>query len=115
MIPEIKLVKVIPKKALKTVWKKVSDKPLPDVSAFRLKDEKFLETVNLIRKNKGVTDTRVKEYGRDFDDRFIEACTFEFEGHLIIFVKESASLVESLEHELEHVATWKHEDLHKNI
>jgi hypothetical protein len=112
MIPQIAGVVVIPKRKLISAWKKVADKPLPDVTAYILKDEAFLKTVNLISKNKGVRDTRVKEYGIDFDNEIVEAYSFEFEGHLIIFIKESAPLRESLEHELDHIANWKHLDKH---
>jgi uncharacterized protein YjaZ len=48
----------------------------------------------------------------DFNNKLIEACTFEFEGHLIVFVRESVPLVNALEHELKHVAEWKHLDVH---
>ena len=112
MIPKIDNVKVVSKRKLISVWKKVTDEPLPDVTAYILKDEEFLKAINLIKKNKGVRDTRVKEYGIDFGDKIIEACTFEFEGHLIVFIKESAALQESLEHELKHVSNWKHLDKH---
>jgi hypothetical protein len=112
MIPKIDNVKVVSKRKLISVWKKVTDGPLPDVTAYILKDEEFLKAVNLINKNKGVRDTRIKEYGVDFDNKIIEACTFEFEGHLIIFIKESGSLQEALEHELRHVSNWKHLDKH---
>jgi hypothetical protein len=112
MIPDVKDVKIIPRRNLKAVWNKISDKPLPDILAYVLPDDKFLETVNLINQNKKVTDTRIKEYGLDFDNKYIEACTFEFEGQMIVFVKKSANLGESLYHELKHVSTWKHEDKH---
>jgi len=112
MIPEVKSAKVIPNRVLKRVWKTVSNKPLPEIYAYSLTDEAFLSTVKLLQKKKGVTDTRLEEYGVDFDNRLIDACTFEFEGHMIVFVKESVPLVDVLEHELRHVAKWKHEDTH---
>ena len=112
MKPELKGAKVISDRVLKSVWKKVSGKPLPDVLAYSLRDKEFLSTVKLLQSNKGVIDTRVKEYGVDFDNRLIEACTFEFEGHLIILVKQSVPLADTLEHELKHVAKLKHMDVH---
>ena len=112
MIPDTKSAKVIPNKVLKTVWKKVSKKPFPEINAYSLTDKAFLLAVKLLQKKNGVTDTRVEEYGVDFDNRLIDACTFEFEGHMIVFVKESAPLQDTLEHELRHVAKWKHEDTH---
>ena len=79
--PEIQSAKNISKKLLRSVWKKISDKPFPDVYAFTLEDSEFLSTLDLLQKQKRVIDTRVKEYGVDFDNKFIEACTFEFKGH----------------------------------
>jgi len=112
MKPEIKSAKVISNKVLCSAWKKVSDKPLPEIYAYSLTDKAFISTVKLLQKNKAVTDTRVQEYGVDFENKLIEACTFEFEGHMIILIKESVPLDDALEHELEHVAKWKHEDSH---
>ena len=37
---------------------------------------------------------------------FIEACTFRFEGNFVIFVKQTVPLVEALNHELTHIASW---------
>ena len=112
MNPEIKSVKTISNKILRSVWKGISDKPLPDVLAYTLTDKAFISNLKLLQKNRGVIDTRVKEYGMDFNNEFIEAFTFEFEGHLIVFVRESVPLVDALEHELRHVAKWKHMDVH---
>lgn len=104
---EIKSAKIISSKMLRSVWKRISDKPLPDIYAYTLKDQVFLSTIKKLQRLDDVVDTRVKEYGLDFDNRFIEACTFEFKGHLIVFVKESVPLVDALEHELKHVKNWK--------
>ena len=60
--------------------------------------------LKLLRKNPSVIDTRVKEYGVDFNDKYIEACTFVFEETFIILIKQSADLVESLKHELTHIS-----------
>lgn len=56
-----------------------------------------------------VIDTRVKEYGVKIDNKFIEACTFRFKEHFIIFVRQTVPLVNALEHELRHVASWNFE------
>lgn len=114
MNPEIKSVKNVSNKILRSVWKRISDKPLPDVLAYTLNDKTFISNLKLLQKNGGVIDTKVKEYGVDFNNEFIEACTFEFEGHLIVFVRESVPLADALEHELRHVAKWKHLDVHKS-
>lgn len=105
-IPEIPSVKPVPTKRLRSVWKRISDKPFPDVYAFRLEEKEFLSNLELLQKNKRIIDTRVSEYGLKVPNQFIEACTFEFKGHLIIFVKQTVPLVKALEHELRHVASW---------
>jgi hypothetical protein len=110
MEPNVKSAKVISTQTLKCVWDKVSDKPMPELYAYLLTEKEFRKTLNLIQKNKSINDTRSKEYGIDFKNKLIEALTFEFEGHMVVFVKESAPLEETLKHELKHVASWKHED-----
>lgn len=112
MKPEVKSAKAISTQTLRAIWKKVSAKPMPKIYAYLLNDKEFLKTVRLIRKNENITDTRVTEYGVDFNNTLIEASTFEFKGNMIVFVKESASLEAALKHELEHISVWKHEDLH---
>jgi len=103
---EIYSAKSVPKKLLRSVWTRVSDKPLPDVYAFTLEEKEFLSNLELVQKNKRIIDTRVSEYGVRVPNQFIEALTFEFKGHLIIFVKQTVPLVDALEHELRHVASW---------
>ena len=102
-IPEINSAKSISTKRLRNVWKRISDKPLPDVYAFVLEDNEFLSTLNLLRKQAGIVDTRVREYGVDFPNKFVEACTFKFKGHWVVLVKQSVSLNDALEHELRHI------------
>jgi hypothetical protein len=108
-IPELPSAKAVSTRLVRSVWKKISDKPLPDVYAYTLEDEFFFSILKQVQSNKGVIDTRIKEYGVKVDNLFIEAFTFEFKGHLIIFVKKSANLASSLEHELRHVDNWKKE------
>ncbi len=105
-IPDLPSAKAVSTKRLRSVWKRISDKPLPDVYAFTLEEKEFLSNLELLQKNKGIIDTRVSEYGLKVPNQFIEACTFEFKGHLIIFVKQTVPLVDALEHELRHVASW---------
>ena len=107
---EIHSARSVPKKLLRSVWKRISDKPLPDVYAFTLEEKEFLSNLELVQKNKRMIDTRVAEYGLKVPNQFIEALTFEFEGHLIIFVKQTTPLVDALEHELRHVASWNPQD-----
>ena len=106
MIPTIHSAKSVSTKTLRSVWKKISDKPFPDVFAFTLDDDEFLSDLRLLQKTAGVIDTKVEEYGVDFSNKYIEACTFEFEGHMIIFVREKVPLIDALEHELKHVESW---------
>jgi hypothetical protein len=104
--PETQSAKSVSNKILRSVWGKISDKPFPDVYAFTLEENEFLSTLGLLQKQNKVIDTRVKEYGIKVDNKFIEAYTFRFKGHFVIFVKQTVPLVNALEHELEHVASW---------
>ena len=108
--PETASAKSISKKLLRSIWKKISNKPLPDVYAYTLEENEFLSTLELLQKQNQVIDTRVKEYGVKVDNKFIEACTFKFKGHFVIFVKQAAPLVDALEHELKNISTWKFKD-----
>ena len=108
--PETQSAKNVPRKLLRSVWEKISNKPFPDVYAYTLKDSEFLSTLALLQKQNSVIDTRVKEYGVKIDNEFIEACTFKFKGHFIIFIKQSVPLVDAINHELIHVASWNLKD-----
>lgn len=103
-IPELPSIKSIPEEVLANLWRKISDKPLPEVYAFTLNSKDFGYMLNLVQKNPGVEDSRVREYGVDFDNRFIEAYSFRVnEGYFVVLVKQSVPLQESLEHELRHI------------
>jgi hypothetical protein len=102
-IPGVPSAKSVSNKRLTNIWKKISDNPLPEMHAFTLNDRDFFFLLDKIQKTPGVKDTRVKEYGVDFDNRFIEAFSFKAKGHFLILIKQSASLGASLEHELRHI------------
>jgi hypothetical protein len=104
---DVKSAKTITDRTILKVWRKISDKSMPDVYAYTLEDDFFFSFLKQVQSNKGVIDTRIKEYGVKVDDLFIEAFTFEFKGHKVIFVKKSADLASSLAHELRHVVNWK--------
>ena len=104
--PKTPSAKSVSNKILRSVWGKISDKAFPDVYAFTLEENEFLSTLELLQKQDKVIDTRVKEYGERVDNKFIEACTFRFEGHFVVFVKQTVPLVDALEHELRHIASW---------
>ena len=103
---DIHSAKSVPNKLLRTIWKRISNSPLPDVYAYTLGEKEFLSNLELLQQNKRIIDTRVSEYGLSVPNGLIEALTFEFKGHLIIFVKQKVPLVGALEHELKHVASW---------
>jgi hypothetical protein len=102
-IPELPSAKAVSTKRLRSVWKRISDKPFPDVYAFTFDENDFFHMLNLLQKNPGVTDTRLKEYGISFGNKHIEACTFQFKEQMIILVKQTAPLIDCLEHELRHI------------
>ena len=88
---------------LTNVWKKISDKPLPDVGAFTLSDKDFFFLLNQVQKNQWVKDTRVKEYGLEFDNKYIEAFSFKARKRFFILIRQSVPLAASIEHELRHI------------
>ena len=59
--------------------------------------------LNMVQKNPGVKDSRVKVYGINFDNSFIEAFSFKINDLFVIFVRQSVPLQNSLEHELQHI------------
>jgi hypothetical protein len=78
---------------------------LPDLIAITLNDDDFLHFIDIMHSNPGVKDTRVKEYGINFDDTYIEACSFKVNNQFFIVVRQSAPLTDSVEHELRHIIT----------
>jgi len=105
IIPELPSAKPISTRTVRSVWKKISDKPFPDVYAFTVNDHDFFFLLDRVQKNPGVKDTRVKEYGLLFDNKFIEAFSFKVNSHFLILIKQSAPFAPSLEHELIHLST----------
>jgi hypothetical protein len=103
-IPELPSAKAVSPKIVKNVWKKISDKPFPDVYAFIVDDKDFFFLLERVQENPSMKDTRVKEYGVNFDNRFIEAFSFKVKGHFLIVIKKSVPLNASLEHELRHLS-----------
>jgi hypothetical protein len=95
-IPELPSIKCVSERILWDLWKKISDKPLPEVYAYTLNNKDFDYLLNLLQKNPGVKDTRVRAYVIDFDNRFIEACSFKMnEDYFVVLIKQSAPLQES--------------------
>ena len=106
-IPELSArgsAKAVSTKLLRSVWNKISDKPFPDVYAFIFDDNDFFLLLNRLQESPSVTDTRVKEYGVNFDNKYIEACSFKVKSYFVILVKQSAPLSSPLEYELKHIA-----------
>ncbi len=106
-LPELTSARTVSTKLLKSVWKETTNKPFPTMYAYTFDEKDFVHMLKLLQRNPSVVDTRVKEYGVDFNDKYIEACTFVFEEAFIILVKQSADLIESLNHELKHISQGK--------
>ena len=83
-IPEFPSIKSFPKKMLANIWVTISDKPLPETQAFTPDNKDFAYLLNLVQKNPGVVDYRVREYGVDFDNLFIEAFSFKVEDCFVV-------------------------------
>jgi hypothetical protein len=107
-IPGVPSAKSVSNKRLTSIWKNISDKPLPEMHAFTLDDKDFFFLLDMIQKTPSVQDTRIKEYGIDFDNKYVEAYSFKVKNYFVILVKQTAPLVASLEHELKHILTADH-------
>jgi len=94
---------------LLSVWKNISDEPLPKVRAFQVCAKDFN---NIIRKQKCLdNDIReIKEWGRILSVKGTDACVFNAETHdnidYIILIRSNSyhSLEKILTHELIHIA-----------
>ncbi len=101
-LPQLPSTDPVSDKILISAWKKISDKPIPEVYAFTFDDRDFLRIVNLLQTTPGMISTR-GDYGLGFDNKNVKARTFQFKGTFIILVKQDASLIDCLEHELRQI------------
>jgi hypothetical protein len=101
-LPQLPSTDPVSDKILINVWKKISDKPIPEVYAFTFDDRDFLRMVNLLQTTPGMISTR-REYGLSFDNKNVEARTFQFKDTFIILVKQDAPLSECLDNELRQI------------
>ena len=99
-LPQLPSTNPVSDRVLSSVWKKISNEPFPDVYAFTFDDRDFVRMSNLLQTTPGIMDARVEKVGVGFDNKYVEACTFEFKGQMIILVKQSADLTDCLEREL---------------
>ena len=99
-LPQLPSTKPVSDIVLSSVWKKISNEPFPDVYAFTFDDGDFVRMSNLLKTTPGIMDTRVETVGAGFDNKYVEACSFQFKGQMIILVKQSANLTDCLEREL---------------
>ncbi len=73
----------------------------------------FFFLLKRVQENLGVEDTRIKEYGVDFDNRFIEAFSSMVKGYFLIVIRKSVPFEASLEHELRHL--YQKIEFHRNL
>ena len=102
-LPQLPSTNQVSEEILNTVWKKISDKPTPEVYAFTFNDRDFLRMSNLLQTTPGMTNLGIEEHKECFDNKDVKACTFQFKEKIIILVKQDAHLTDSLEHELRHI------------
>lgn len=99
----------ISKQRLFSIWKDISDEPLPKVRAFQLQSRDFN---NMLRTQKCVDNEirEVWEWGRLLSVKGTDACVFNAEQTggvdyvILIRVNPYHTLDEILEHELSHIA-----------
>lgn len=101
--------RIIPRMRLASLWKELTEKPFPRVSAFQLGDSDFDHTMEL-RKCRDDSRREMQEWGRVLSTRGTDACVFNsYEGtdvDYVILVRKNPyhSLEEILKHELSHIA-----------
>jgi len=101
-LPQLPSTDQVSDRILINVWKKLSDKPIPEVYAFTFDDRDFLRMVNLLQTTPGMISTR-EEYGLGFNNKNVEARIFQFKETFIILVKQDAPLFDCLEQELRQI------------
>ena len=101
--------RTIPRKQLISIWKTLSNEPLPKVKAFQLEEEDF-DCMMRTRNCKEDERREKEEWGRVLSAGGTDACVFnsqEFAGvAYVILVRKRPyhGLAEVLEHELFHIA-----------
>ena len=104
--------KRIPKKRLASIWRMLTKKPFPRLTALQLEDNDFDSIMELMKKSDFCRENErreIEEWGRTLASRGTDACVFDADEYpdidYIILVRENPyhSLAEILEHELSHI------------
>jgi hypothetical protein len=99
----------IPLRKLVTVWKTLSEKPFPNVKAFKLNDNDF----NFVLEHRHCIEDdfrEILEWGRILSTKGTDACVFNADENetedFVILIREKPyhRLEEILIHELSHIA-----------
>lgn len=101
--------KMIPRKKIISIWKTLTKKPFPKVSAFQLQDSDFDYAIELTKCRE---DERreMEEWGRVLSSKGTDACVYNAhesaDVDYVILIRENPyhSFAEILEHELSHIA-----------
>lgn len=91
-IPELPSAKCISTKYLRNAWKKLSNKPLPNLIAITVNNHDFTHFLDIKQNIPDVKDTQLKEYGINFNNKYIEACSFKVNNQFFAVVKQSAPI-----------------------
>ncbi len=102
-LPQLPSTNPVSDRILESVWKKISDKPMPEIYAFTFDDRDFLRMANLLQTTPNMINTRVEKNGAGFDNKNVEAHTFQFKEKIIILIKQDSTLTDCLEHELRQI------------
>lgn len=99
---------VVPKETVASIWKLLTEKPFPRVTAFQLEDADFDRAIELMRCTED--DIReIQEWGRTLSTGGTDACVFnddesaDFDYVVIIRGNPFHSFGEILRHELAHI------------
>ena len=101
--------KMIPRKKIISIWKMLTKKPIPKISAFQLEDKDFDHAIKLT-KCRDDERREIEEWGRVLSAKGTDACVYNAhesaDADYMILIRKNPyhSLGEVLEHELSHIA-----------
>ena len=93
------------RKELEEIWKTLTDKPLPKITAIPVETKEFYRVLGVLKIGDHVIDLLEWEYGREGLRARKEAFVYALEESYLICIDKggSNSIEENLKHELNHI------------
>ena len=93
------------RKELEEIWKTLTDKPLPKVTAIPLETREFYRVLGVLKTGGHVIDHLEWEYGREGLHARKEAFVYPLEESYLLCIDKGGSnpIEENLKHELNHI------------